>query len=203
MSVWNNIKALMFPDTGEEGVITKFEKSLAEVKEMRKELEQPPKTDMERILDAMKASMHEEGRWKTYEDKFVIGYKNYVTKEVKWLGRTSCRLVDEKTGWGLVCSFNYNNIIRHKDGSVFYAQGENTRNHTTEETNTTLWPYIAIGKGCVTTLEKRRFVPTKEQLEELLEYYEENIAKPLRDTERRVEEKQEIDVLKQMYLREE
>lgn len=40
MSVWNNIKALMFPDTSKGSVVGDIEKSLAEVKEIREEIKE-------------------------------------------------------------------------------------------------------------------------------------------------------------------
>ena len=88
MSVWKSIKAWAVETMNESSIenIRALEQAKQEeLREAKLKSEQPKKTDMEHILDAMKASMHEEGRWKTYEDKFETGYKERITGEMKWV----------------------------------------------------------------------------------------------------------------------
>lgn len=203
MSVWKSIKAWTKETMAESNIENIRAIEQAKQEELRKaklEAEQPPKTDMERILDAMKASMHEEGRWKTYEDKFEIGYKERITGEMKWVEDFSSRLVDEKTGLGIVCNLpRYADVFFKENGDRCYCKTGNVRNKTAKEADICFGLYTNF-RSSITTTDGYKLVPTEAQLVDLLEYWDECVAIPKRQAILKAKEKQEIDVLKQMYL---
>ena len=204
MSVWKSIKAWAVETMNESSIenIRALEQAKQEeLRKARREAEQPKKTDMERILDAMKASMHEEGRWVLYRDKREVCFEEQVYKGEMWIEEYKLRLVDEKTGWGVVTRSELCESISGI-GSERYLR---TDRRTQEETQKVgvmdggLQYYIDF--NCpVGTLAGNTLVPEKQQLMDLLHYWNDNISKPLREAERKAKEKQEIGVLKQMYL---
>jgi hypothetical protein len=167
MSVWKSIKAWAKETTNESNIdnIRAIEQAKQEsVRKAKVEAEQHPKTDMERILDAMKASMYEEGRWKTYEDKFETGYKERITGEIKWVEDFSSRLADEKTGWGIVCNLpRYTDVFFKKKGDKCYYKTGGMRNQTAKEADICFGLYTAF-RSSITTADGHKIVPTKSQL---------------------------------------
>lgn len=159
---------------------------------------------MERILDAIKKSMHEEGRWEVSRQHTPLTYKSTLEGGVWEYSDNIYKLIDTKTKWGL-CLVESHDLDATRNGYISWKDGvvKGEVDTTTLPNSFPLIPLLHYGRATLKAIKEGDYVPTNPQLLELLHYWNDNISKPLREAERKAKEKQEIDALKQMYLKEE